>query len=91
MKKNKKFEAFLAKHFTIENETLSLESLKNYMFSLPVDEMLEFMKYNQDMCFTSVRTHLDNPLCTDEDRSEIFHQLNSIEAILTTNRASKAA
>ncbi len=91
MKKNKKFEAFLAGHFKITNEAAALESLKNYMFSLSTEEMLTFMDYNKRMVFDNYENILSNPLCTDEERTDISHQLNSIEAILTTNRASKAA
>lgn len=91
MKKNKKFEAFLTQHFKIKNEALAIENLKNYMFSLSTEEMLLFMDYNKRMVFDNFIDILSNPLCTDEERSEISNQVNKMETILTSNRASKAA
>ena len=79
---HKKFDSFIATYNTIPNEAVALKTLKDYMFSLPTDEMLEFMNYTQTSLFAYYKNSLKDKNCSNTQQASIEQQLKELDNLI---------
>lgn len=78
MLNNLKFQQFLEQYFTITDAHEAMNQLKDFMFSLPTDELMAFMLDTGKAHNEAVRQALADPNCTDLEKEKLQAQFDNL-------------
>ena len=78
MLNNPKFKTFLNVYYTITDEAQATLQLKNFMLSLPVDELIAFMRETGKAHNEAVKQRLADPNCSESEKQAYKKQFDML-------------
>ena len=78
MLNNPKFQTFLNSYYAIADETEAALALKNFMLSLPIDELMAFMGETSKAHNEAVKQRLAGPNCSEIEKQAYKKQFDML-------------
>jgi hypothetical protein len=75
---NPKFQQFIDHYFTITDPVEAMVELKDFMFSLPTDELMDFMLDTGKAHNDAVKQVLENPNATNLEKQKLQSQFDNL-------------
>jgi hypothetical protein len=88
---NSKFQTFYETYSQIKDTEMSLALLKDFMFSLPTDELMDFMLDTGKAHNETIEAHLLSDGCTEDDKVIFRQQFYDLLAAFASPVLSQAA